>query len=175
MLQWALPEQVLVGRGRVRRGGGHLEVLQWASQNGCEWDEETCSGSFGRPSGGVAVVASEQVPVGQYTCKYAAEEGTWRCCSGRVRTGARGTRGRAAAQRTGGIWKCWCGVRTGARGTTGRAITRREEATWRCCSGRVRTGASGTSTRARPAREVSGGSAVGASEQVPVGRHTCAL
>ena len=22
--------------------GGHLEVLQWARQNGCPWDEYTC-------------------------------------------------------------------------------------------------------------------------------------
>ena len=24
-------------------GGGHLEVLQWAKANGCEWNEQTCS------------------------------------------------------------------------------------------------------------------------------------
>ena len=23
--------------------GGHLEVLQWAHQNGCPWDEQTCA------------------------------------------------------------------------------------------------------------------------------------
>ena len=24
-------------------GRGHLEVLQWARANGCEWNEDTCS------------------------------------------------------------------------------------------------------------------------------------
>ena len=28
---------------RGRGGGGHLEVLQWARQNGCPWDEMTCT------------------------------------------------------------------------------------------------------------------------------------
>jgi hypothetical protein len=28
--------------------GGHLEVLQWARQNGCEWDKWTCSYAAGR-------------------------------------------------------------------------------------------------------------------------------
>ena len=23
--------------------GGHLEVLKWARENGCEWDSDTCS------------------------------------------------------------------------------------------------------------------------------------
>ena len=25
--------------------GGHLEVLQWARQNGCPWDSDTCAGA----------------------------------------------------------------------------------------------------------------------------------
>ena len=25
--------------------GGHLEVLQWARQNGCPWDADTCAGA----------------------------------------------------------------------------------------------------------------------------------
>ena len=33
------------------------------------------------------------------TCSAAAEEGIWKCCSGRVRMGARGTRGRARPRR----------------------------------------------------------------------------
>jgi hypothetical protein len=24
-------------------GGGHLEVLQWAREHGCDWDEGTCA------------------------------------------------------------------------------------------------------------------------------------
>ena len=27
--------------------GGHLEVLQWARQNGCPWNELTCSAAAG--------------------------------------------------------------------------------------------------------------------------------
>jgi hypothetical protein len=27
----------------VRGEGGHLEVLKWARENGCPWDEQTCS------------------------------------------------------------------------------------------------------------------------------------
>jgi hypothetical protein len=38
---------VRVGRAYVLLAyaarGGHLEVLQWARANGCEWDEYTCS------------------------------------------------------------------------------------------------------------------------------------
>ena len=45
--------------------GGHLEVLQWARELDCEWDEGTCYPPLGA--------------------------GTWRCCSGRGGTAARGT------------------------------------------------------------------------------------
>ena len=27
--------------------GGHLEMLQWARANGCEWDAETCANAAG--------------------------------------------------------------------------------------------------------------------------------
>ena len=38
-------ERVPVGRVdvRVRPSKGHLEVLQWARENGCRWDGGTCS------------------------------------------------------------------------------------------------------------------------------------
>jgi len=29
----------------VRGEGGHLEVLKWARENGCPWDEDTCAGA----------------------------------------------------------------------------------------------------------------------------------
>ena len=40
-------EWVLVGLSHVLRSGslGHLEVLQWARTNGCEWDQGTCAGA----------------------------------------------------------------------------------------------------------------------------------
>ena len=33
----------IVGTCRTAAGGGHLEVLQWARTNGCDWDSSTCS------------------------------------------------------------------------------------------------------------------------------------
>ena len=39
VLQWAragLP-------GDARAASGHLAVLQWARENGCPWDEDTCT------------------------------------------------------------------------------------------------------------------------------------
>ena len=51
---------------RVAAEEGHLEVLQWARQNGCEWDETTCqAAASARPPGGVEVCASERVRVGR--------------------------------------------------------------------------------------------------------------
>ena len=45
---------------------GHLEVLQWARQNGCQWDEDACRvARGGRPPGGAPVGASERVRVGR--------------------------------------------------------------------------------------------------------------
>ena len=124
------------------RSGGHLEVLQWARENGCPWDEETCSARL--------------------------REATWRCFSGRVRTGARGTRRRANTRRGEATWRCCSGrVRTGARGTRRTCENAaggghlevlkwaRENGcpfTWRCCSGRVRTGVRGTSSRGHAPR-----------------------
>ena len=44
--------------------GGHLEVLQWARQKGCPWDKGGVHvRGAGRAPGGVAVGASERVPV----------------------------------------------------------------------------------------------------------------
>ena len=36
-------ERVPVARDVRERQGGHLEVLKWARENGCPWDEETCT------------------------------------------------------------------------------------------------------------------------------------
>ena len=43
---------------------GHLEVLKWARDNGCPWDENTCE-SAARPPRGAEVGARERLPVGQ--------------------------------------------------------------------------------------------------------------
>ena len=53
--------------------GGHLETLKWTHENGCPWDERVC-----RPR---------------------RLSATSRCCSGRARTAARGTRTRARTRR----------------------------------------------------------------------------
>ena len=64
------------------------------------------------------------------------------CCA---RAGARWTRRRARGRRrevcSGARGTCSGRVRTGARGMRGRAQRRLGKGTWRCCSGRVRTGA----------------------------------
>ena len=81
---------------RAAASEGHLEVLQWARANGCPWNEYTCSeaAQFGHLR--VLQWAHQNgCPWNEETCSEAARKGTWRCCSGRVRTGARGTRGRA--------------------------------------------------------------------------------
>ena len=88
------------GLSCLAAGRGKLESLTCLRANGCPWDEDTCL--------------------------WAAEGGTWRCCSGHVRTGARGTGTRAQRRRWEGTWRCCSGrVRTGARGMSGRAGGRR--------------------------------------------------
>ena len=44
VLQWARANGCSVGRGDLRRAaeGGHLEVLQWARANGAPWNPEDC-------------------------------------------------------------------------------------------------------------------------------------
>jgi hypothetical protein len=71
--------------------GGHLDVLKWARENGCPWDEETCDErGEGRPPRDVEVGARERLPVGQETCEKAALGGHLEVLSGRARTAARG-------------------------------------------------------------------------------------
>jgi hypothetical protein len=38
-------ERLPVGQTDVLRAakGGHLEMLKWARENGCPWNEETCA------------------------------------------------------------------------------------------------------------------------------------
>ena len=69
---------------------GRLEVLQWAREQGCPWDEMTCGAPL--------------------------RADTRRCCSGRGSTTARGTRGCVLMQLCTGTRMC-CGGRgsTGAR------------------------------------------------------------
>ena len=116
ILQWAhqngCPWDWKTSEAAARRG--HLEILQWARQNGCPWDEYTCSAAAG---GGHLEVLKwlerpERVPVEvlQYTrgtsTAAARSLAIWRYCSGRVRTGARGTCGRARPRRSLATWRC---------------------------------------------------------------------
>jgi hypothetical protein len=110
---------------------GHLELLQWARANGCPWDEETCSGAAydrnlevlqwaranGAPwdektcmraaSGGHLEVLqwarANGCPWSEWTCAMTARSGNLEGCSGRARTAARGTGGRARGRRSAGI------------------------------------------------------------------------
>ena len=153
--------------------GGHLEVLQWAHQNGCPWshrralprrDRATWRFSSGR-------VRTSARGTRTRACGRRSSA-TWRCCSGRIGTGARGAMRRAMPRRRKGTWRCCSGrVRTGARGAMRRARARRSLASWRCCSGRVGTGARGASRRAMPRRgRAPGGAQVGASERLRLER-----
>ena len=90
-----------------------VSILAWARENGCPWDRWTCTPPL-------RVV-------------------TWKCCSGRARTAARGLRGRVGRRRRAGTSRYCSGrIRTAAHGTSGRARTRRMAGTSRCCCGRAR-------------------------------------
>ena len=126
VLQWARQNVVPVEQVDVRGrgGGGHLEVLQWAHQNGCPWDAKTCAEAAGRAPGGVAVGASERVPVGREDVL-----------------------GRGEGRPPGGV----------AVGASERVPVGRETCQYAA------------------QRRAPGGVAVGASERVPVGQRTCAF
>ena len=71
---------------RSAAGGGHLEVLQYAHENGCRGTlgEYTCENGcpYAAEGGHLEVLkyAHENgCPLGEYTCRYAAGEATWRC------------------------------------------------------------------------------------------------
>jgi hypothetical protein len=57
---------------------GSVEMLAWAEDHGCQWDEGTCA------AGSVRASIRDGSP----------RVDTWRCCSGRGSTIARGMRGR---------------------------------------------------------------------------------
>ena len=55
---------------------GHLEVLKWARENGCPWDEDTCV--YAAENGHLEVLkwARENgCPWNEWICVYAAEKG----------------------------------------------------------------------------------------------------
>ena len=81
-------------------------MLQYAHENGCPWNE--------------------------LTCRYAAEEATWRCCSTRTRTGARGRVYVQIRCRGGHLEVLQYAHENGC--PLGRVYVqiRCEEATWRC-------------------------------------------
>jgi len=56
--------------------GGHLPVLQWARQNGCPWEEETCSGAaYGGHLSVLQWARQNGCPWNEETCASAAEGG----------------------------------------------------------------------------------------------------
>ena len=56
--------------------GGHLDVLKWARENDCPWDEETCANAAGGGHLDVLKWARENgCPWDKWTCAFAAEGG----------------------------------------------------------------------------------------------------
>ena len=149
VLQWARRMTSAMSKAAAkgtRPPGGALAGHVGASRTVPVDDEQgTCSSGDGRAPGGVAVGASERVPVGRgHVLEARRGEGTWRCCSGRVRTGARGTGRRGRARRT----RTCCSGRVRPVGRGARA--RRREATWSVAVGaseRVPVGLEGRAMR----------------------------
>ncbi|AGO83379.1 Ankyrin repeat domain containing protein [Pandoravirus salinus] len=57
-------------------GGGHLDVLQWARANGCEWDERTCAkAAKGGHLGVLQWARANGCPWDKQTCDSAAYSG----------------------------------------------------------------------------------------------------
>ena len=93
------------GRGRgssaacgIRRhptpplGDGHLDVLQWAREHDCPWDEKRVGRRWGRAPGRVAVGMAARLPIGGgHFSRRRLRAGIW-CCGGRRGTAARGMR-----------------------------------------------------------------------------------
>ena len=74
-------ERLPVGREDVRFAayGGHLEVLKWARENGCPWDEDTCARAAGAAISNRLQWARERLPVGRVDARRAAWTATLRC------------------------------------------------------------------------------------------------
>ena len=89
---------------RMAAEGGHLEVLQWAQDRGGEWNEETCArlrADTWRCCSGRGSTTARGTGV-----RFRA--GTLQCCSERGSTTVRGGRRSMAVLLRGGTW-CWCG------------------------------------------------------------------
>ena len=92
VLQWARANGCSVGRDTCAgaANGGHLEVLQWARANGAPWDEWTCAGAA--EGGHLEVLQwarANGCSVGRVDLQPVPRKAaTWRCCSGRARTAA---------------------------------------------------------------------------------------
>ena len=88
--------------------GGHLEVLKWARENGCWWNSYMCA--YAAKGGHLEVLKwlrANDCPWDEQVGWCAAREvATSRCCSGRARTAARGTRGPARVRRGTGMLRC---------------------------------------------------------------------
>jgi len=66
--------------------GGHLEVLEWVREHLCPWDASTCACAANAGRLEVLKWARENhCPWDARTRRWAEEEVTWRCCSGRWR------------------------------------------------------------------------------------------
>ena len=80
--------------------GGHLAVLKWLRANDCPWDRWTCAKAA--KSGHLEVIdwaRANGCPWDEYACAHAAPAPTWRCSGGSGPTAARGIREHACAPR----------------------------------------------------------------------------
>ncbi|CAB9506500.1 ankyrin repeat protein [Seminavis robusta] len=79
VLQWASIEEEYPMEERTcsaAAGGGHLELLKWAQQNGCPWDKATCSAAACGGHLELLKWARENgCPWDEETCWYAARHG----------------------------------------------------------------------------------------------------
>ena len=98
---------------------GSAEMLAWAKDNGCPWEEDTCA----------AIAAGGHLDVLQWAQKHDCPWDEATC----TQLGA-------------GTWRCWCGRgSTTARGVCILVHWPLGAGTWRCYSGRGSTAAIGTS------------------------------
>jgi len=87
--------------------GGHLEVLKWARENGCPWDEGRARTRRGRPPRGAEVGARERLPVGRgRTCANAAKGGHLEVLKWARENGCPWDEGRARTRRRAATSRC---------------------------------------------------------------------
>jgi len=93
---------------KVSQFVGSVALLGWAKEHGCPWTERTLALAAG--GGSLEVVQLAQAhgcPWGVMTCFFSPlMAGTWKCCSGCGRSGARGMSRPVPPPLWAGRWRC---------------------------------------------------------------------